>query len=100
MISSTHNHALAPCHWFSHCDELQDAKGNMLVEASLYFLLPVEWHRERCVVGHWLCVWVPHEAHWDAIHEGERLMFTCVECAGPVILVGAHSLCCWEWGCR
>ena len=63
ILLGTHNHAMAPCHWFSHWDRLQDTKGDVLIEPGLYFILPVKWHRDLCVVGHWLCI-------WDAIHEG------------------------------
>ena len=39
----THNHAVAPCHWFTHWYWFKDSEHHVLIKAFLYVCLPVKW---------------------------------------------------------
>ena len=61
--------AVTPRDGLAHWDWFKDTKRNILVLASLYVFLPVEWYWDWSVVGHWLCVGVNHKPYGHALHQ-------------------------------
>jgi hypothetical protein len=86
VLLRAYDHPVAPRDRFADGDRLEYAKADVLVKACLHLGLPVDWDRQRCVVGDGLRCRVYHELQWGTLHEGEGLVITCVECAGFVII--------------
>ena len=62
------HHAVTPCHRRTDGYLLQHAEANVLVEACLNLVLPVDGHRDGGVTGHWRCILAKHKAERRAGH--------------------------------
>jgi hypothetical protein len=58
----TNDHFMAPCDWGANWYGFDDAKPNILIQASFDIFLPVDWNWDRGVVGHKVSIRVNHEA--------------------------------------
>lgn len=65
----THNHAVAPRHWFTYWYWFKHTEHHVLIKAFLYVCLPVKWYRNGAVVGDWFRSGVDHEPHRDTLHQ-------------------------------
>ena len=64
ILLGTYDHPVTPGDGLTYWNRLNNTKGDVLIEAGFYLVLPVEGHWDRGVVGYWLGVLVNHEAHW------------------------------------
>ena len=68
ILLGTYDHPVTAGDGFIYWNRLNDTKGDVLIEAGFYLVLPVEGQWDRGVVGYWLGVLVNHEAHWWYFH--------------------------------
>ena len=60
-------------------------KSDVLIEAGLHSILPVDRDGYGRVGGNWASVWVDHQAHRTTSHHGEELVVTNIEGAAGIV---------------
>ena len=86
IILGADDHSMAPCHRFAHWRRFDHTKPDILVQAALNIIPPVEGDWYGGVAWHRLGLWVYHEFQKGALHHREGLMLARVKCARLVVV--------------
>ena len=63
------DHLVAPGDWFSNRDRFDDAQADILIEAGLDWLPPMNRNWDGGVVSHGFRIGVDHEGHGWTVHK-------------------------------
>ena len=84
-LLGANNHPVAPADGRADRDRFDYPKSDVLVEAGLHSILPVDRDGYGRVGGNWASVWVDHQAHRTTSHHGEELVVTNIEGAAGIV---------------